>query len=129
MKIAISSSGQDLEATVDPRFGRCPYFVFVDTETMELEKEENQGNSASGGAGIAAAQQIAAKKPGAVLTGHCGPNAFNVLTAAGIEVFTDISGTVNEAVRQYQSGSLTATKQADASPHAGMGQGRQGGQR
>ena len=76
--------------------------------------------------GDAAAQQIAARQTGAVLTGHCGPNAFNVLAAAGINVFSGISGTVKEAVQQYQSGSLEAIAQADASPHSGMGGGGRG---
>lgn len=123
MKIAISSTGQDLDASVDPRFGRCGYFVFVDPETLEFEVEPNGGASASGGAGIAAAQQIAARKAEAVLTGNCGPNAFNVLAAAGINVLSGASGTIREAIQQYQSGALAAMNQANASPHSGMGGG------
>ncbi|MFC1967535.1 NifB/NifX family molybdenum-iron cluster-binding protein [Chloroflexota bacterium] len=121
MKIAVSSGGTGLTADVDPRFGRCPYFLLVDPETMELKAVENSGLAATGGAGIAAAQQVAAEKAEAVLTGHCGPNAFSTLQAAGIRVITGVSGTVQDAVRDYKAGKYAAADQPDVSPHAGMG--------
>lgn len=125
MKLVISSSGQGSDAVVDPRFGRCPYFVFADTETGEMTTEANKGLDAAGGAGIAAAQQIAGKHPGAVLTGHCGPNAFSVLESAGIKVYTDVSGTIAEAIEKFRSGALTSASSSDTAPHSGMGKGKQ----
>ena len=121
MKIAISSVGADLNAQVDPRFGRCQYFVIVDPDSMEFEGIENSSASAGGGAGIAAAQQIVGKEVEAVLTGNCGPNAFSVLETAGIKVMTGVSGTVQEAVEGYKAGKYNAISQANASPHSGMG--------
>ena len=121
MQVAISASGQDLDTAVDPRFGRCEYFIFVDPDTLEMNAEVNNGISASGGAGIVAAQQIAAKKAEAVLTGYCGPNAFNVLAAAGIKVFCNVSGTVRDAIDQYKSGTLEPVPEANANPHSGAG--------
>ena len=118
--IAISSSGQDLDAQVDPRFGRCAYFVIADPDTLACEAVANDGLNASGGAGIAAAQQLAAKKATAALTGNCGPNAFDTLKAAGIEVLTGVSGTVREAIQGYQAGSFKAAAQATVSAHNGM---------
>ena len=58
MKLAVSAMGSNLEAQIDPRFGRCRYFVIVDPDTMEFETINNSGASSGGGAGIAAAQQI-----------------------------------------------------------------------
>ena len=84
MKIAISATGSTLDAEVDPRFGRCQYFIIADPQTMEFEVVDNSSAMAAGGAGISAAQMIADKGVEAVLTGNCGPNAYQVLSAAGI---------------------------------------------
>ncbi|MEA2090316.1 MAG: NifB/NifX family molybdenum-iron cluster-binding protein, partial [Thermoproteota archaeon] len=59
MKICVSAVAGDLDAQVDPRFGRCPYFVVVDSETMRFEVVPNVASRAMGGAGIQAAQIIA----------------------------------------------------------------------
>jgi predicted Fe-Mo cluster-binding NifX family protein len=124
MKIAVSSTGTDLNAQVDPRFGRCQYFIFVDPDTMEFEALENSSATSGGGAGVATGQFVAGRGVGAVLTGHCGPNAFNVLAAAGIKVLTGVAGTVKEAIEGYKSGKYQASSQPDAAPHSGMGRGR-----
>jgi len=123
MKVAVSASSPGLENPVDPRFGRCPYFLVVDTETMEFEAVENPYLGASGGAGIQAAQLVAGKNVDAVLTGSCGPNAFQTLTAAGIKVIVGVSGTVSEAVRSYASGALREAAGPDVPSHFGMGGG------
>ena len=104
MKIAISATGTTLDTEVDPRFGRCRYFIIVDPETMDFEVLENSSAMASGGAGISAAQMIASKGVQAVLTGNCGPNANKVLLSAGIQIVTSISGVVKDAIQGYQSG-------------------------
>ncbi|MFC1901828.1 NifB/NifX family molybdenum-iron cluster-binding protein [Chloroflexota bacterium] len=122
MKIAVSSTGTDLGAQVDPRFGRCQHFIIVDPDTMEFEAVENSGAMSAGGAGIATGQLVAGKGAGAVLTGNCGPNAFNVLEAAGIKVMTGVSGTVQDAVEGYKSGKYQANSQASVAPHSGMGE-------
>lgn len=124
MKIAISASAPGVDGAVDPRFGRCPYFLVVETETMEFESVENPYVAASGGAGIQAAQLVASKGAKAVLTGSCGPNAFQTLTAAGVEVVTGASGPIRAAVESYVSGSgPRAAKGPNAPSHSGMGQG------
>ena len=121
MKIAVSATTPDLSAKVDPRFGRCQYFVIVDPDSMEFEGIENSSASAGGGAGIAAAQMVVSKEVEAVLTGNCGPNAFSVLEAAGIKVMTGVSGGIQEAVESYKAGKYNAISQANVSPHSGMG--------
>ena len=104
MRIAISAAGPTLDADVDPRFGRCQYFIIADPETMEFEALENSSAMASGGAGISAAQMIVGKGVDAVLTGNCGPNAYQVLSAAGLQVITGVSGKVKDAIQGYKSG-------------------------
>ena len=99
MKIAVSATEPSPDAQVDPRFGRCQYFIVIDPDTMQYEAAENSGALAGGGAGISTAQMIAGKGVQAVLTGNCGPNAFQVLSAAGIKVVTGVSGKVQDAVR------------------------------
>ena len=123
VKVAVSAIGTGLDAEVDPRFGRCQYFVLVDPDTLESEAIENSSSTASGGAGIAAAQTVADKGVEAVLTGNCGPNAYQTLTAAGIKIITGASGTVKEAVQAYKEGRLKATDQPTVDAHFGTGGG------
>jgi predicted Fe-Mo cluster-binding NifX family protein len=118
MKIALSATGATLDAEVDPRFGRCPYFIIVDPETMRFEALPNESAQASGGAGISAAQAVAAKGVEAVLTGNCGPNATQVLSSAGIKIITGVSGIVKDAVQSYKAGKLQPGAPPD--PSGGM---------
>lgn len=120
MKIGISSTGEDLDANVDQRFGRCKYFLVVDVESMEFEVLSNENATASGGAGIQAAQTIAKAGVQAVVTGNVGPNAFQTLKAADIKVFTGISGTIRESVEKYKKGELKETEGASVGSHFGM---------
>jgi len=119
MKIAVSATGPTLDATVDPRLGRCEYFIIVDPETMEFEGIQNPSTGLMHGAGIQTAQMIANKGAKVVLTGNCGPNAFQTLSAAGIQVITGVSGKVREAVERYKRGELKPTNQANVSSHFG----------
>jgi predicted Fe-Mo cluster-binding NifX family protein len=121
MKIAITTTTPNLDADIDPRFGRCRYFVIVDPDTMEYEAVENSGAAAGGGAGIATAQTITGKNIEAVITGNCGPNAYQALSAANIKVVTSASGKVRDAVQQYKSGNLKSSSQPNVSPHFGTG--------
>jgi len=120
MKIAITSSGDNLDSQMDPRFGRCQYFLIVDPDTMDFEAMLNESAMASGGAGIQAAQTIVNVGINAVITGNVGPNAFEVLSAAGIETMTGASGTVRHALELYKSGSLQSAAGATVGSHAGM---------
>ncbi len=121
MKIAISASGRDLDAEVDPRFGRCQHFIIADAETEEFEAVDNSSAGASGGAGISAAQMIVDKGVEAVLTGNCGPNAHGVLSAAGIKIITGVSGKVKDAIAEYKIGTYSTAQQANVPDHFGMG--------
>ena len=124
MKICVSATAKNLEAQVDPRFGRCPYFVIVDSENMQFEAIPNAASGATGGAGIQAAQTIANKGAKVVITGNVGPNAFGALSAAGIEIVTGASGTVREVVDKYKSGKFQRTNAPTVDGHHGVGKGR-----
>lgn len=121
MKIAISSSGKDLEAQIDPRFGRCQYFLIVETDDMSFEVCDNNNAALGGGAGIQSAQFIASKGAQALITGFCGPNAVDTLNAAGIRIYTGQTGTIRDLVTACQNGQLTSTDAANAPQHAGTG--------
>jgi len=123
LKVAVSASGPSLDAAVDPRFGRCAYFVIVDTDTMQFEAIPNSAQYAGGGAGIQAAQTVASKGIQAVLTGNVGPNAYQALSAAGIQIVTGVYGTVREAVMKYKQGEFRSTSRPTAPMHYGMGGG------
>lgn len=129
MKIALSASEPTLDAEVDPRFGRCRYFIIIDPGNMEFEAVENSGAQVGGGAGIATAQMITEKGVEAVLTGNCGPNAFQVLSAAGIKVVTGVSGKVRDTVQGYKAGSLQPASQPNVPGHFGKGMGHGRGRR
>jgi len=128
MKIAITASGDNLDSQMDPRFGRCQYFVIVDPDTMDFEAMLNESAMASGGAGIQAAQTIVNVGINAVITGNVGPNAFEVLSASGIETMTGASGTVRHALELYKSGGLQSSAGATVGAHAGMPLGMDSGQ-
>lgn len=124
MIVAVAASGTDLEALTDPRFGRCGYFVLVDTETMESRALENTAALQGSGAGIAAVQMIAKAGAEAVIAGNLGPNAFQTLAAGGIKAYGFESGTVRQAVEAMLAGSLSEIGAANVPSHYGMGAGQ-----
>jgi len=123
MKIAISATGPSLDAEVDPRFGRCQYFVILDPQTMQFEALKNSNIAASGGAGISTAQMIASKGVEVVLTGNCGPNAYQTLSTAGVQVVSGVTGKVRDAIEAYKAGGLQPGAQPNVGTHYGMGMG------
>ncbi len=120
MKVAVSSTGPDLNSQVDPHFGRCACFIIVETDDMSFETFDNENVSMSGGAGIQSASFIASNDVTALLTGRCGPKAMQTLVSAGIEVFTEHSGTVREAVEKFKQGGLMSTTKANSPQKFGV---------
>lgn len=121
MKICVSATGNSLDTQVDPRFGRCSYFMIVNSETMQFEVLPNSASGATGGAGIQAAQLVVSSGAKVVITGNVGPNAFQALSAAGIEIVTGASGTIKEVVDQFKDGKLGKTDSPTVGEHFGMG--------
>jgi predicted Fe-Mo cluster-binding NifX family protein len=121
MKLCVSATGNALEATVDPRFGRCQNFIFVESDTMEFESIANPAFTAGGGAGIQAAQLVVNKGTAIVLTGNVGPNTFQALHAAGVKVVTGVSGPVKDAIEKCKKGGFQYTGAPTVETHFGMG--------
>ncbi len=118
MKIAITAKGPELGSEVDPRFGRAAYILIVDTETKSIEALNNKANvDAFKGAGIQAATMVADKGAEVLLTGYCGPNAYKTVTAAGMKVVNDITGTVEEAIDRFNAGDVVYSDGANVDGH------------
>jgi len=126
MKIAITSDGTGLDATVDPRFGRCAYYLCIDLETQALEAIPNPNMALTGGAGPQSVHLMAEKGVSVILTGNCGPNAFQAFKTVGIEVITGVSGPVRKVVEEFQAGRLKPAFTPSAQDHYGTG-GMRGG--
>ena len=120
MKICVTAQGNNLNTQVDPRFGRCQYFIFADTETEEFEAIQNPNISAMGGAGVQSGQLVAGKNVKAVLTGNVGPNAFQTLQAGGVEVIAGVSGSVKEAIEKYKKEGFKPTQGPSVGSKFGM---------
>jgi predicted Fe-Mo cluster-binding NifX family protein len=116
--IAFTTSGDDLSARLDSRFGRAAQFLIYDLDNGTFRVVDNQlGQNAPQGAGIQAAETIARLGAGCLVTGHCGPNAVRVLRAAGITIYTTDVPTVSEALEAYRAGTLTSIDSADVEGH------------
>jgi predicted Fe-Mo cluster-binding NifX family protein len=121
MKILVTAAGTELDAATSPVFGRCPTYIVVDTDTMNLRAIPNPAVAAGGGAGIQAAQFVVEQGVQAVISGNLGPNAYDVLHAAQIPAYTFGGGTVRQAVEAFQAGSLSAVSGATVASHTGLG--------
>ncbi len=123
MKVAVSSDGNNLDARLDPRFGRCAFFLVVNSDDMSFDAFNNESAAQGGGAGIQAAQFLASLGVGAVVTGNCGPHAMQTLSAAGIQLIAGQAGTVKEVIERFKSGHLKPTRAATVNSHFGMSDG------
>ncbi len=118
MKIIVTSEGQQNSSQVDPRFGRAQWFVLYDTETKAYESFNNEKNlNLAQGAGIQAARQVIDHDAAVVLTGHCGPKAFETLAAGGVKIVTGATGSVVGAINSFLRGELKMADSADVQGH------------
>ncbi len=114
MRLAISSAGEALDSSVDPRFGRTRFFIVFEPETGAATAVSNSVNlNATQGAGIQAARTIINLGVKVLITGHVGPKAFAALKAGGITIYPVATGTVAEALEHFNSGFLNAMQAAD----------------
>lgn len=123
MRVAVAASGPDLDAPMDPRFGRCAYFVIVNTDDMSFEAVENPGPQMGSGAGIAAAQLVADAGAEAVVAGNFGPKATQALQAGGIRTFQAAGMAVGEAAQAAAAGQLPEVTGPTVADKAGMNMG------
>lgn len=118
MKVAVTSKGVLLDSEVDPRFGRAPYIMVVDIDTLAFEAVDNSSNvNAFKGAGIQAATMVCEKGAEVLITGYCGPKAFATLEAGGVKVVSDMTGTIRDAVTAFKAGTLTYSTAANKEAH------------
>ncbi|MCP4566876.1 MAG: dinitrogenase iron-molybdenum cofactor biosynthesis protein [FCB group bacterium] len=118
MRIAVSSQGTEATSKVDPRFGRASYFLVYDTDADNFEVVANNQNvNTAQGAGIQAAENVAAKNVDIVVAGNFGPKAFRALEAADIRVAMFAEGTVAEAVELARKNQLNICDKANVEGH------------
>ncbi len=118
MRIAVTSTGADLDSDIDPRFGRAQYILILDQDGTLIEAVDNsQRVNALSGAGIQAGKILADQKVDILLTGNCGPNAFKTLQAAGIKVGVEQSGTVKQALERLNKGEVTFSTEPNVEGH------------
>jgi predicted Fe-Mo cluster-binding NifX family protein len=122
MKIAISSTGKDLESDVDARFGRCSYFLIVEIENKKIKNFkaiENTGKDQAGGAGITAGEIVAKQKVDAIITVNLGPRAFSVFEQFKIKAYQG-EGKIKEVVQKFLNGKLREISNATGPQHEGL---------
>jgi len=117
MKICITSKEASLESELDPKFGRCAYFIFVETNKLGFEAFSNTNADESQGAGIQSVQFISEHGPDVILTGNIGPNVYDTLSAAGIKIITGVSGIVKDAINKYENGELKSVDNFTINSH------------
>lgn len=118
MKLAITSSGKDLDSQMDLRFGRAKGFIIYETDNDAFEFVDNVQNlEAAQGAGIQAAQNVVNKDVEVVITGHCGPKAFKVLSISGVKIYTVEAGKISEVIEKFKKGELQEAASADVEGH------------
>lgn len=103
MKICVTAQGNTLDSQIDSRFGKSMYLLFVDSQTMQYTAILNRSATTTGGAGIESAKMVLERGAQVIITGNPGPNAMQVLTAAGVKAVSYATGTVREVVENYKS--------------------------
>lgn len=125
MKICVTATAAGIDSPMDPRFGRCPFFVLVDLDSMSENSIANINSSASSGAGIQASEELARQGVSALVTGNIGPNAMLTLSKAMIDVYQYQGvGSVRDVVEKFKRGELAKISSPSVQAHAGMGQGQ-----
>ena len=124
MKIAISSTGNNLESEVDARFGRCAYFLIIEVdkekkEIKDLKTIENTAKAQMGGAGITAGQIVANEKVDAIITVNLGPRAFSVFEQFKIKIYQG-KGKIKEVIQDFLDKKLKELTNANGPQHIGL---------
>ena len=119
MKLAFTLKTRADNSSLERRFGRCPYFLIVDTDSGKRGIMENPALQSQHGAGTQAAQFLVEEGVEAVISGDFGPNAYSVLDAAGVRMYSATEKPVENLLSDFQDGNLRR-----ATPRGGRGRGR-----
>lgn len=105
MKVAITSTGDNLDSPMDQRFGRCAWFVIYDDETKGVEILPNPNKEALDGAGPAAVQLVASRKVSKIVSGEFGIKIKSLLDSMKIQmiVLKDQEKTVREIIEMIEN--------------------------
>jgi predicted Fe-Mo cluster-binding NifX family protein len=118
MKVAITTKGANLGCMIDTRFGRAEHILIVDTKSGVCDTHDNSTTTdAVSGAGVQTGKTIVDLGAEAVITGHVGPKAFQVLQATGVGVYTVAGGTAQDALRAFEAGKLEPVAQPNVNGH------------
>ena len=118
MKLIFTTAGNNLDAPLDPSFGRARNFLLYDPESRASQIISNQQNrKGAQGAGIQGGETSVEGGGQALITGHCGPKAFRVLEAAGVKVYNTDAPTISEALARFRAGQLTEATSANVEGH------------
>jgi predicted Fe-Mo cluster-binding NifX family protein len=121
MKISVTAStNTGLEAEVDLRFGRAPYFAVVDSETMDVDFINNSATKVASGAGVKGAQTIVDQNVDVVISGNFGPKAFSALKAANLKLYVFEGGTIQNAIEEFKNKSLDELSNPTNEAHSGL---------
>jgi len=120
MKIALTSNGSTIDDKLDLRFGRSSYFIIYDLNSEKFKTVNNKGAISSGGAGIAAAQQLIDEGVEAVITGNVGPNAYELLKDANIKMYKGEKISLNLLIDKYKKEELDEIKEAGPKHRGGF---------
>ncbi len=102
MRIIVVSEGESLDSYVAEDFGHAPYFLLVDSETLDYHVIVNEFMDSESGAGMAVARAIVSLGGiDAVLCGGIGMHGIDILQKGGIDVSYDEEGTVESSVQDY----------------------------
>ena len=111
---------QSIESPVSRVFGRARNFMFIDTDTLQTEIVPNPAINEGGGAGIKAAEFVVNRGAGSVIAGNFGPNAFQVLNAAGLQCYSVEETSIRSAIESIRNGDVAPLNTPSAKAHAGM---------
>lgn len=113
MLVCVPSAGSGgLDDQVGDHFGRVPTYTVLDTETDRVEVLDNQSKH-KGGSGLPA-DFLAEEGIDVVVCSSLGRKAINLLDRHGIEVYTGVSGSVQEALEQWKGDELSVAAESDA---------------
>ena len=98
-----------LNCKVAPKFGRAPIFIIYNLENGRFTVVNNMNPNATG-AGTNIVNEMIKRNVDAVITQDCGMKSFDILRSASIRVFSDVKGTVNNAIADFKKGKLKEKK-------------------
>jgi len=102
MRVIVISEGESLDSYVADDFGHAPFFLLVDSDTLDYHVIVNEYKDSEQGAGFAVANAIVSmENVDAVITGGIGMHGMKILKDGGIDVSYDEEGTVEQCVTDY----------------------------